>query len=82
MPVLWHTFFSNIKPREDFDPGSQHIFETDWRCSHFPKLTIDAKSNPIIEFIRLEMQIRGMHLDGLMQHLLQKSHCWRVVSQR
>jgi hypothetical protein len=27
------------------------------------------------------MQIRGMHLDGLVQHLLQKSHCWRVVSQ-
>ncbi len=68
--ILRQPPFGDIEPCHNLEAGGEAVGEVDRRCGNFMQNAIDAKAHPILELIRLEVQVGGTTLDGVHQDLV------------
>ena len=49
------------------------------RRGHFTQLTVDAHAHPVLVFVRLKVQVRGLERNGLFQKLLYVADHRRII---
>gem|GEM_PF-5647415 len=76
--VLRHAFLGDVEPGDDRDARSQLVLDDGGRAGDFAQFPVDPEAHAVVVLVRLEVDVRGPHADGVEQHLVQETYDRRV----
>jgi hypothetical protein len=77
--VLRDALFRDVELGDHLDPRGELVLDHERRLGDLHQDAVEAVSDPVVFFVRLEVDVRDAGLDGVDQDLLQITHDRRIL---